>query len=202
MSDEWDSVSNQIADLVEVTEENGRRFLFAQAVRQLIAEMDARARAIRAGADYADDIRKARTELLKARDALQPLGTLVDTSAIGTLVEWLSILIGENSDPAAAKRRGRRKGSVKLWPFHLLVHELLHIGSSTGADFTLSDLGGEPKGSLAAALELLRPHVACIPKPLTYDALEEIRSTRASAGKSSTALAILKRLFPPPLVRH
>jgi len=166
--------------------------------------MDARARALAVGHDYAAEISTARKKLVEARDALLPLGAIVDTSPIDPLVEWLSILIGENPSPAPTDGRGRRKDSVADWLFRLLVCKLMSAESAFGIRFTLSNVDNKPGGSLTKAVELLRPHVTCIPNVLTYHMLETHRSSHMDVQLSVTALEMLKRLFPPPVifVRH
>jgi hypothetical protein len=187
-----------------VPSQNGARSEFVLAVRDLISEMDARGRALAAGRNHADEIGAARTKLVEARDALRPLDDLVDTSPIDPLIEWLSILIGKNPAPAEVSGRGRKKGSLGDCPFRLLVCKLRCIESAYGVRFTLSDSAGEAAGTLPKVIELLRPHVGCVPNALTYDVMESHDRSHMDVQMSATALPMLRRLFPPPiiLVRH
>jgi hypothetical protein len=199
MSDAWVSVSKQIAEIAQVPAD-WRRQEFVFAVRDLISEMDARARAREVGADREDEIRAARAKLVEARDALLPLGGLVDTSPIDGVVEWLSILVGENPAPEPTTGLGRRRGSTSAhsWSFRIFVCELLNIAAVAGGrGLTLSRSKEGAAGTLVEALTLLHPHVQCIPRALSYDMLESHRYVRKEGTASPTAMAMLRRLFPP-----
>ena len=188
-------VVEQIAELLQLPQD-WRRQEFVGAVRDLILEFSMRA-SIRA--THNADLKKARNKLLEARDALRRLNGLVDMASIDSLVAELSILLGANPEPAAARKRGRRKGSADDWLFQRFVLELLSIVRSSGVELSLSKLDRKPRGTLIAALDLLRPHVGCIPRVPPYKTLERLRASRSRPGPSS--LDLLRRKWPPPPFR-
>jgi hypothetical protein len=191
------TTAEQIVELIQLPSDLpdwGRNQLIA-AVRDLIWEAEARTRALSV-APTPDDVRAALTKVLETRVALQRLNGLVDVSPIDALVAELSILLGTNPAPCTGGGRGRRKGSDGDWLFKWLVRELLDIARWSGAaGLTLSKGGGKPCGTLVEALNLLRPHVGCIPVELPYKTLERLHAERARPRGSG--LATLKRLFPP-----
>ncbi len=147
-----------------------RRLLWVATVRVLMHQ-----RGAKLNVDHMKAVKAARTKLLQARDALQRLSGL-DTAPIEREIALLSLLVGANPSPAATTGPGPREGSDRDWVFNWLVRELLRIVRSFDATLTLSKLGDEPRGTLVQALDLLRPHLGCIPAPLSYKTLARLRA--------------------------
>src|SRR5262245_20779871 len=121
-------------------------------------------------------MRSALTAVLRARDALQPLGGLVDPAPLEPMIADLSLCLGANPERGAAVKRGRPRGSDGDWLFKWFVRKLLSIVRSFEAKLPLSQVDAGAHGPLAEALDLLRPHLACIPRArLPYKTLARLR---------------------------
>jgi hypothetical protein len=121
-----------------------------------------------------DNMKKALVELFRARDALHRLSGLIDSAPIDAMIGDLSLWLGTNPKRGAGVGRGRPTGSYNAGVFKWFVLELRSIAHSFGAELTLSKLGSEPRGTLVEVLDLLRPHLACIPKAPPYRTLERL----------------------------
>jgi hypothetical protein len=133
----------------------------------------------------AKGMKNALAAVLRARDALQQLDGLVDTAPLDPLIADLSLWLGANPDRGASTGPGRPSGSDKDWVFKWFVLELRSIAHSSGAELTLSKLGSKPRGTLVAVLDLLRPHLACIPKALPYKTLERLLAEHSRRERNS-----------------
>jgi hypothetical protein len=178
-----------------------RRREFVIAIRHLVSEAAARGLAQLAAPAHSnlDNLNKARTKLIAARDALRRLNGLIDITPLDELVAALSILLGVDPEPPVVCGRGRRPGSYGDWRLAWLVFNLLSIvRSADAAGFTLSKSDDDkPRGTLVDALNLLRPHLPFIPKALQYKTLERLRAigTRTPA---CDALMLLRRVMLTP----
>jgi hypothetical protein len=121
-------------------------------------------------------MKNALAAVLRARDALQQLDGLVDTAPLEPSIADLSLWLGANPERGAAAKRGRPRGSDGDWVFKWFVRELLSIVRSSDAELTLSKLAGQPRGPLIEVLDLLRSHLACIPKAPSYNTLERLHA--------------------------
>jgi hypothetical protein len=174
----WElGIVEHIADLAQPPKD-WRRQEFIDAVQRLIWVTTVRV-LVRHRARTKLDVKSMRSALAalwRARDALQRLNGLVDTAPIEEIIADLSLWLGANPGRGAATGPGRPKGSDNDWVFKLLVRGLLSIVRASDAELTLSKLAGQPRGTLTEVLDLLRPHLACIPKALSYNALERLHA--------------------------
>lgn len=121
-------------------------------------------------------MKNALAAVLRARDALKQLDGLVDTAPLEPLIADLSLWLGANPERGAAAKRGRPRGSDGDWVFKWFVRQLLSIARSFDAELPLSQVDGAAHGPLAKVLDLLRPHLACIPRArLPYRTLARLR---------------------------
>jgi hypothetical protein len=168
----------KIADLAQVPAD-WRREAFKTAVRKLLWVVTVRALMAQhtRAQPNAKDIMNARNAVLRARDALQQLGGLVDAEPLEPMIADLSLLLGANPERGAgATGGGRPLGSDSIGVFKDLIRGLLSAARSFGVGLTLSKEADEPRGTLVKVLEVLTPHLACIPSSPSYKTLERIRA--------------------------
>jgi hypothetical protein len=173
----WElGIIQRIADLARPPKK--RRQNFINAVQRLIWAATVRVSLRHRARTQLDvkSMRSALTAVLRARDALQSLGGLVDTAPLEPIIADLSLWLGANPERGAAAKRGRPRGSEGDWVFKWFVRELLSSVRTFEAKLTLSREAGETRGSLSEVLVLLRPHLACIPKVLPYTTLERLQA--------------------------
>jgi hypothetical protein len=170
-------IVEHIADLAQPPKD-WRRQEFIDAVQRLIWVTTVRVLVRHRARTKLDakSMRSALAALWRARDALQRLNGLVDEAPIKTMIHDLSLWLGANPERGAAAKRGRPRGSDGDWVFKWFVRELLSIARSFDAELPLSQVDGAAHGPLAKVLDLLRPHLACIPRArLPYRTLARLR---------------------------
>jgi hypothetical protein len=179
-------IVENIADLAQPPK-NWRRQKFIDAVQRLIwvatVRVSVRHRT-RTKLD-AKGMKNALAAVLRARDALQQLDGLVDTAPLDRLIADLSLWLGANPERGAAAKRGRPRGSEGDWVFKWFVRQLLSSARTFDAKLTLSQEAGEARGTLVEVLDLLQPHLACIPKALPYKTLERLLAEHSRRERNS-----------------
>jgi hypothetical protein len=77
-------------------------------------------------------------------------------SVMETIDAWLGFRVGRGPQAVSGKQ-GRPGGAKAKWAMHQFVLRLWYVSRLYGGDVTLSNKGGEAKGTIVAILDILKP---------------------------------------------